>query len=52
MQALLNKLQYRIDDLHWDYDRLSDCGRETLDVMDKLIKQIKKMHNRHIVEKG
>ena len=52
MQALLNKLEYNINELHWDWDRLSDGGKETLDKMYKLIKKVKKMHNRHIVEKG
>ena len=52
MEALLNKLEYRINELHWDWDRLSDSGKETLDKMYKLIKKIKKMHNRHTAEKG
>ena len=36
----LNRLLELIDDLNWDYDRMSSSGQETMDKINQIIKEI------------
>ena len=40
MNHKLKVLMKLIDDLNWDYERLSYCGQETMDKINQLIKEI------------
>ena len=33
----VNELRQLVDDLYWDYDRMSSSGKETLDRMDQIV---------------
>ena len=36
----LKRLLELIDDLNWDYDRMSSSGQETMDKINQIIKEI------------
>ena len=40
MNHKLKVLMKLIDDLNWDYDRMSSSGQETMDKINQIIKEI------------
>ena len=40
MNHKLKVLMNLIDDLNWDYDRMSSSGQETMDKINQIIKEI------------
>ena len=40
MNHKLKVLMNLIDDLNWDYDRMSSSGQETMDKINQMIKEI------------
>jgi hypothetical protein len=37
IQDLLTAITHLVDDLNWDYDRMSSSGKETLDTLSELL---------------